>query len=134
MNVRELQRQATVEASKRLERTITCYPLGSTELLNWLKDCCASQEGTIAYLRAGYQELAEHVLAWPETQQRRLTVKDAQYLRCCRICRGPDSANVQGCFRLDEGEEYAHEGCLVQWGEAVIDCELGIVRCPRQCN
>jgi hypothetical protein len=127
MNARELQ-QATVEARKELERIISSFQLGDAELLSWLKDCYATQEGAIAYLRASYQELTKHVLAWRETQQRQLTVKDARLLGCCRICRGADRA-TQGCFRLDYGEEHAHEDCLVQCGEAVIDCELGIVGC-----
>jgi hypothetical protein len=94
------------EDLSRLDR----YP--ADKQLDWLRQACRSNIRAMDELRANYRTLAAHVLTWPEVRERTLTVKDAQLLHVCRLCKGPPKGRLMTNF----GREYACWECLVKAG------------------
>ena len=78
----------------------------------WLESAYLSKAETVAALCHKLDELRALVLSWPETQQRKLTVADAQTLHVCRVCKRSLMTDGGGGFVLNYGKEYAHANCL----------------------
>jgi hypothetical protein len=81
--------------------------------LSWLRGDYVRAEGSLVTVLQTLRELRAVVLAWPETQCRALTVREAQLLNVCRVCQGPPLPSRPGrSFVLNFGEEFAHDDCL----------------------
>ena len=107
MTEQEIINEARAKARLFVEKYLTNkYP---QELSRWLEDAHVSNQGTIAALRQRNKELREMVLEWDEIRLKRLTVKEAQMLHCCRVCMGTYSS---GDWLLNYGEEFAHRTCV----------------------
>ncbi len=82
---------------------------GHERAFEWLRAAYHTHRDRELSMLDKYDELRRLFLA---NVQRALTVREAQLCRVCRICRGANRANDKGPFRLDFGEEHAHESCL----------------------
>jgi len=67
-------------------------------------------------LRDKLQELRDFAKSIPGYKDLQLTLEQAKLMHVCRICKEPDRPrtidNKVDPFKLNYGEEYAHESCL----------------------
>jgi hypothetical protein len=95
----EAQIKATNDRIDEVER------YGTKEALSWLRSAYHTHEEGILELRARIADLRALL---QQHHRGLLTVREAQLLDVCRICRGPSGAP----FTLNYGEEFAHDQCL----------------------
>lgn len=79
---------------------------GPEVAISWLRAAFMTHKAREKQILADMRELTQLFLA--ATGKRWLTVREAQLCHVCRICHG----KVTGPFKLNYGEEYAHEACL----------------------
>ena len=83
------------------------FSFGHKAGVDWLRGDYHSQDDRAMRLLADLKELrAMYLAAVPD---RPLTIREAQLLKVCRVCRQDDRG---GPFLFNFGEEYAHVACL----------------------
>jgi len=92
------------QANEQIERVLK---YGDKEALKWLRAAYHTHEDQLAHMRAKMKELRAACLA---RMTGTLSVKEAQLLNVCRVCRG--SYQAKGVFVFNYGEEFAHQKCL----------------------
>lgn len=104
MNRRE--EEVYAEAKAKIAEIESKY--GLDELLRWLRQAYCTDQMWHDAFRQRRKEFVALVLSWPEVAARPLTVKDAQMLGVCRVCRKPAAAP----FILNFGDEHACKTCV----------------------
>ena len=88
---------------------------GTDFALSWLRAAYITHEEQKARLLADLAELRSLYLA---NVSGPLSVREAQLLHVCRVCRRPWLAGDKGNLVLNHGREHAHERCLAEAGES----------------
>lgn len=99
--------QQIAEANRQIDEALAH---GKKAAISWLRRAYHAHENQIERLRGDFDELRALFLA---CIRRPLSVREAQLLRVCRVCRGPNDPKAPGDpFVLKYGDEHAHQSCL----------------------
>lgn len=101
----ELRYQWVKDAHKELDKIRNTDLTGQ---VHWLRQAFTAHYWGSEDLRLDLKELRELALAWLNESGREITIKEAQMLDACRICKKKPT----GALILDGGKEYACQSCL----------------------
>lgn len=90
--------------------------IGEPWIQNQYKFTCTRLEKDLISLREKLKETRDFAKNIPGFKDLQLSVKEAQLMKVCRICKEVDSPrtidNKTDPFVMNYGEEYAHKSCL----------------------
>lgn len=99
--------QRSIESNRKIDEVLAH---GEAIAVEWLRGAFHTHESWLAHILAEFRELRQLFLA---NVTRPLTIREAQLLDVCRVCRYRAALGAESsAFVLNYGKEHAHQLCL----------------------